>query len=509
MGNGGTLEQAKRAEEMMMGELPWLSPIGALTVAALAGIVLALVLPRHRQGLVAAWIAGAHLTTAALAAGVWLDRGFRETMSGTVIVDGLSLLLTAVLGVAGAVCVALARPSLADTDREGEFYVVLTGATLAAVVLGSAADLALIAIALSLLSLASFVMTGYLRGSLRSNEAAVKYYVYGIVAGAAMVYGFSLWFGLAGSTDLRAVRGALGEAPTAVAILSTALVIVGLGYKAALVPFHFWTPDVYEGAPLPVAAYLSVLPKLAGLVALARVLPLALPDGTLGWPIAVAVIAAATMTLGNLAALAQRSVVRLLAYSSIAQAGYLLMGVAALHGSDAALPALLFYAMAYAATNLAAFAVVLAVARERGSVDLAAFAGLGRRHPWWTAALVVAFLSLLGLPPLSGFVGKLEVFRAAIDAGQAWLAVVAVLNTVISVYPYLRVVGPAVLQPDPADGREPGPPLAAPLAAGLVLATVATVAIGIVAEPLLRVAEHAVMLGTSSTFVVALLASFP
>jgi NADH:ubiquinone oxidoreductase subunit 2 (subunit N) len=205
VGNGGTLEQAKRAEEMMMGELPWLSPIGALTVAALAGIALALALPRHRQGLVAAWIAGSHLAAAALAAGVWLDRGFRETMSGTVVVDGLSLLLTALLGVAGAVCVALARPSFAGSDREGEFYVVLAGATLAAVVLGSAADLALVAIALSLLSLASFVMTGYLRGSPRSNEAAVKYYLYGIVAGAAMAYGFSLWFGLAGSTDLRAV----------------------------------------------------------------------------------------------------------------------------------------------------------------------------------------------------------------------------------------------------------------------------------------------------------------
>jgi NADH-quinone oxidoreductase subunit N len=281
-----------------------------------------------------------------------------------------------------------------------------------------------------------------------------------------------------------------------VAVLSTALVIVGLGYKAALVPFHFWTPDVYEGAPVPVAAYLSVLPKLAGLVALARVLPLALPDGALGWPIAVAAIAAATMTLGNLAALAQRNVVRLLAYSSIAQAGYLLMGVAALDGSDSGLPALLFYAMAYAATNLAAFAVVLAVARERGSVDLDAFAGLGRRHPWWTAALVVAFLSLLGLPPLSGFVGKLEVFRAAIDAGLAWLAVVAVLNTVISLYPYLRVIGPAVLQPAPAETGQPSRALAAPLAAGLVLATVATVAIGVVAEPLLRIAERAVMLGT-------------
>jgi len=487
-------EETRMMEERMLAEFPWLAPVGALVLVAIVAVLMALFVPRHRQGLVGAWVAGGHLSAAALAAAVWLDRGPARVMEGTVSVDGLSLAITALVGVAGAVAVALARPVVAGTDREGEFYAILTAANLGAVVLASAADIALIAIALGMLSLTSFVLTGYLRDSAAANEASIKYYIYGTVAGASMVYGFSWWFGLTGETGLRAIGQTLPDAPTAALVASTALVVLGLGYKAALVPFHFWTPDVYAGAPLPVAAYLSVLPKIAGLVALARVLPLALPDDAAGWSTAIAVIAAATMTLGNLAALWQRDVVRLLAYSSIAQSGYLLMGVAALSASDQGLPALVYYAIAYAATNLAAFAVVLAVQRERGSVDVSAFAGLGRSHPWWTAALILAFLSLLGLPPLSGFVGKLEVFTAAIDAGQAWLAVVAVVNTVVSLFYYLRVIAPTVLERPPDDAPAPRP--AAPaLGVALGIAAVATVAFGVAAEPLLDLAERATMIG--------------
>ena len=481
-----TVEQMKAMEDRMVADLPWLAPIGALTLGAIVALVLALALPRGRQGLAGAWAAGAHLSAAALAAAVWLDRGFRTILEGTVVVDGLSLVLVGILGVAGAVTVAIARPIVGGTDREGEFYAVLTASTLAGAVLGSAADAALLAMALGLSSLSTFILAGYLRGSARGNEASLKYYVYGTVAGAVMVYGLSWWFGLAGSTDLRVIGRALGDAPDAVVVGSTAMVLAGLAYKASVVPLHFWAPDAYDGAPLPVAAYLSVLSKLAGLVALARVLPLALPDSLVGWPTAVAALAAATMIVGNLAMLPQRNVVRLLAYSSIAQSGYLLMGVAALSGSDEGVPALLFYGAAYAAANLAAFAVVLAVMRERRSVDVAAFAGLGRAHPWWTAALVVAFLSLLGLPPLAGFVGKLELFRAAIDAGQAWLAVIAVVTTVVSIHPYLRVIGATVL--DEEERPAPKPRAVATggvLGVAVAVTAVLTAGIGLGAEPLL------------------------
>lgn len=491
-----TLEEIKAMEDQTIADLPWLAPIGALVLGAILAVVLALFLPRGRQGLAGAWVAGAHLAAAGLAVWVWLDRGFAPVMEGSLAVDGLALTLTGTLGVAGAVTVALARPVVAGTDREGEFYAMLAASTLAGAVLGHASDIALIAISLGLLSLGSFVMTGYLRASARSNEASLKYYIYGTVTAAAMVYGFSWWFGIAGSTNLEEIGRKLPDAPTAAVVASTALVIVGLGYKAALVPFHFWTPDAYDGAPIPVAAYLSVLPKIAGLVALARVLPAALPGDAAGWSTAIAVIAAATMTVGNIAALPQRDVVRLLAYSSIAQSGYLLMGVAALSGSEDGLPALVYYVIAYAATNLAAFAVVLAVQRERGSVDIDAFAGLGRTHPWWTATLILAFLSLLGLPPLAGFVGKLEVFTAAIDADQAWLAAVAVVNTVISLYYYLKVIGPTVLAQPSDDTSAPGARRYSPaLASALILMGVATVAFGVGAQPLLELAERSTMLG--------------
>jgi proton-translocating NADH-quinone oxidoreductase chain N len=498
MPNGGTYERAKEMEELMLRELLWLSPVLALTLAAIAAVILAMVVPRQRQGLVGAFVAGAHLVAAGLAVWVWLDRGFMGVMEGIIRVDGLALTLAGLIGVSGALCVALARPTLAGTDREGEFYATLTFASLSAVLLGMAGDAALLGLAVGALGLSTFVMTGYLRGSRRGNEASIKYYIFGTVSAATMLYGLSWWFGLAGTTSLEVIGRELAEAPNAVVIASTALVLFGLGYKAALVPFHFWTPDAYDGAPLPVAAYLSVLPKLAGLVALARILPLALPDDTAGWTTAIAVLAAATMTLGNVAALPQRNVVRLLAYSSIAQSGYLLMGVAALEASDQGLPALVYYALAYAAMNLAAFAVVVAVQRERGSVDLDAYRGLGRTHPWWTAVLILSFLSLLGLPPLAGFVGKLELFTAAIDADQAWLAVVAVVNTVISLYYYLRVIAPTVLDTAPpeltADGTQ-GRTVAAPLAAVLAVTGVATLAFGVAAEPLLALAERATALG--------------
>jgi len=488
--NGGTFQQAQQAEQMMLKELPWLAPIGALTIAAIIAVVLAIALPRSRQGLIAWWVGAAHLAAAGLAAYVWLDLGFAATMSGTMIIDGLSLTMAAIVGIAGAACIALARPVVAATDREGEFYAMVAFASLACVMLTVAGDAGLLALALGAIGLATFVMTGYMRRSGAGNEASIKYYIFATVSGAAMVYGLSWWFGLAGSTSLSAIGDALPDASVGVVIASTALVLVGLGYKAALVPFHFWTPDAYVGAPLPVAAYLSVLPKLAALFALARILPMALPDDTIDWTTAVAVIAAATMTLGNLAALRQHDVVRLLAYSSIAQSGYLLMGVAALEGSADALPALVYYAMAYTATNLAAFAVVQAVRRERSSVDISAFAGLGRQHPWWTAALVLAFLSLLGLPPLAGFFGKLEVFKAAIDADQAWLAVIAVINTVISLFYYLRVIAAAVLDVpagDRADLRSP----ATGVTVILTAAAVASVAFGVAAEPLLSLARNA------------------
>jgi NADH-quinone oxidoreductase subunit N len=483
------LEMQKAMEERMIADLPFLAPIGCLALAAIGGVALALALPASRQVL-AAWFVGAlHLGAAAAAAAVWATGGFRSTMEGTLIVDGAFLAAVAIVGVAGAVAVALLRSQVGGSDREGELYAVLAAASLGSVMLAGANDAALLALALGLVGICSYVLTGYLRRAERSNEAAIKFYIYGTVSGATMVYGLSWWFGLAGTTDLAATGDALLASPDVAVLAATALFFVGFAFKASLFPFHFWAPDTYEGAPTAVAAYLSVIPKAGALLALARVLPEALPGGHLGWPTAIGVVAAATMLFGAAAMIPQRNAVRLLAYSSISQSGFMLIGVAALGAGALGLSALLYYLAAYAATNLAAFAVLAAVERETGSVEVAALSGLGRRHPWWTAALVLSLLSLLGLPPLAGFVGKLEVFTAAIDADMAWLAVAGILATVVSLYPYLRMIAPAVLDRPAARWRLQPPSPA--LAAAAIVATIATVAIGIGAEPFLALAKEA------------------
>lgn len=484
------LEQAKMAEEEMLADLPWLAPLGALFLAALGGVIIALVVRRDRQWLAALWVGSMQIAAAGLAAGVWTIGGPRETMSGSYVVDGLNLTTTAVLAVAGAISVALLRPAVAGSRREGELYGMLAATTLAGVVLSGAADIALIALAISMLGIGPFVMTAFRRESRAGGEAGIKYYIYATVTGAAMVYGLTWWYGLAGSTSLASIGAGLASGPTAAVIGATVLVLVGFGYKAAAVPFHFWTPDVYEGAPLPVAAYISVVPKVAALAGLARLLTLALPGDLIGWSTAIAVVAAATMIFGVAAMIPQRSAVRLLAYSSISQTGFMLMAVAALPHSDEAMSALVYFFAAYAVANLAAFAVVLAVSRETGRTDLDAFAGLGRRHAWWTVALVLAVLSLFGLPPLTGFVAKLTVFSAATDAGQAWLAVIGIAATVISLYPYLRLIAPAILAPRP--DRRPAvetPAMGRVLGPALAFSAGASLAFGVAAQPLLDVAD--------------------
>jgi NADH-quinone oxidoreductase subunit N len=250
-------------------------------------------------------------------------------------------------------------------------------------------------------------------------------------------------------------------------------VLVGLGYKAAIFPFHFWAPDAYDGAPVSVAAYLSIVPKVGAIFGLAQVVR-DLPVGAVGWPLVVAALAALSMTYGNLAALVQDNVVRLLAYSSIAQSGYFLLGVVAFGASELALASLVVFAAAYTAMNLGAFAIVMLAGR-----DLRDFAGFGRSRPAAGAAMVVFLISLVGVPPLAGFVGKFLLFGAAIEAGFVWLAVAAILNSVLSLAVYLRIVVPMYGLPKEAPARS------RPVAAVWVIALVATVAIGVAAQVLL------------------------
>ncbi len=390
--------------------------------------------------------------------------------SETFRVDPLSEWAKLVLLPATLLSAVLAYPEVRGTGREGTVYVLLSLTTLGALVLAGAGDTMFLVLGVLLSSVGSFALVAYPADD-RATEGAMKFFVFGSVTLAVMVFGLTYWFGATGTT-LLADLDRLAGVPLAAAFGLVA-VLVGLGYKASLVPFHFWAPDAYEGAPVSVAAFLSVVPKVGAIFAVAQ-LARELPLGT-GWPLAVGALSVLSMTYGNLAALVQENVVRLLAYSSIAQSGYFLLGVAAFGRSGLATKSLVVFAAAYAAMNLGAFAVVLLAGR-----NLRDFAGLGRSRPAAGAAMVIFLISLVGIPPLGGFVGKFLLFGAAIDAGFAWLAVVGILNSVVSLAVYLRIVVPMY-----GRAKEEAPATPPPVGAVLATALALTIGIGLAAQVLL------------------------
>ena len=377
------------------------------------------------------------------------------------------------------------------TQHEGDVYVLIAFMVLGLVIMAAAADLILLFLAVEYVSLVSYVLAGSLKSDRKSNEAGVKYFFYGAAASAVMLYGFTYLYGAGGTTNLYHLARPLAAANAGLLLVATVFVLAGLGFKISLVPFHQWTPDVYEGAPTPVTAFLSVGSKAAGFAALLRVLYVALPPET--WVTVLAVLAAISMSVGNLVALSQQNIKRMLAYSSIAHAGYMLIGVVALAGSSTPLgsgvDALLYYLLAYMFTNIGAFAVAIAVERTLGSDAIADYAGLSQRAPFAAAAMAIFMLSLTGIPFTALFFGKLLLFGAAIQSGFLWLAVVGILNSVISLAYYMGVIR-AMYQQAAPDG-------AAPLAESgltrtlLAITVAGTVVLGIYPGPFLRLVQTA------------------
>lgn len=391
------------------------------------------------------------------------------TFSGTYRVDDLSVWSKLILLPATGLTAVLAGTEARGTDREATVYSLLTFATVGALALSGAGDLMFLVLGVLLTSLASFALVAYPRTDM-ATEAAMKYFVFGAVSSSVMTFGLTYWFGATGST-LIADLDRLASMRLA-AVVGLVGVLVGLGFKAGLVPFHFWVPDAYDGGPLSVAAYLSVVPKVGAVFALAEVAR-NLPSDIGNWRMGVAGLAVASMVYGNLAALPQTNVVRLLAYSSIAQTGYLVFGIVALGRSDLAVRSLVVFSAAYAAMNIGMFSVIAIVGRT-----LTDFAGVGRARPWLGASTVIFLLSLVGIPPLAGFIGKFLLFGAAIDARFTWLAVVGILNSVLSLAVYLRIIVPMYQPPQatPAYGR---------LASVVLFATlVLTIGIGLAAQVL-------------------------
>jgi NADH-quinone oxidoreductase subunit N len=317
----------------------------------------------------------------------------------------------------------------------------------------------------------------------------MKYFLFGAVTSAVMLYGFSLLYGLTGATNLYVLADQLSAGALSPWVLGgvAMLVLAGFAFKVSAVPFHFWSPDVYEGAPTPITAYISTASKAAGFAVLVRVMLAVFPEIAATWTAILAAMATATMTLGNLIALAQKNIKRLLAYSSIAHAGYAMIGLVALSSFGAA--SLIFYLAAYVVTNLAAFAIVILFARSAGSEEIADYAGLSRRSPGLALALLVAFLSLAGMPPLSGFVAKFYVFAAAVESELIWLAFVGVLNAIVGLYYYLTVLKVVYLYRSEEEDR----PIAVPrtYAMALVVCVGAIILIGVLSGPWLDWASTA------------------
>ncbi|MBA2273074.1 MAG: NADH-quinone oxidoreductase subunit N [Actinobacteria bacterium] len=449
----------------------------------IAILLYALFAPRRAQ-VGAALLALAISVAAATATIAMLDGGQTLTFFDTYSTDDVALWSKLIILVATIAVIALSVPWFIRDPRHGEYYMLLLFSSLGAALLAGASDLMEIVMAIVLSSATGYILVAYHRRSKLASEAAIKYFLISALTSSSMLIGVALLFGLAGTTTLSGLRDGLPDDAAAL-VVGAALIVAALAFKMGCLPAHAWMPDVAQGAPAPVAAFVTTVPKVGGLVALARLVSV-LPD-TVGWRPLVALLAAATMTLGNLAALWQEDVRRLLGWSAVSQTGYALMALAALGRSGLAIPSLMYFLLAYVVANIAAFGVVVEL---RGRTDRASYAGLARAHPLLAMSLVIAFLSLIGIPPLVGFGAKLALFTAAIEADYGWLAIVAAANTVVSIFYYARVMAPAYFD----DATAPVPVLGRWAASATYVLTATIIVAGIAAEPVLESLRGALLL---------------
>lgn len=424
-----------------------------------------------------------------------VDRGLFD---GAYVVDNFSLVLKGLFLLSAYVVVLFSTNYIAEGDyAEGEYYFLLLCSTLGMTLMASSRDLITIFVALELLSIPAYMLAGWRKRDLQGNEAGIKYYLMGVFASAILLYGMSLLFGVAGDTRLEvigaAIAGGAGDFP--LITLAVVFTVVGFAFKVSAVPFHTWAPDTYEGAPTPITAFLAVSSKAAGFVALLQVIFIAFPGRSdvvepLMW-----VLAALTMTVGNMIALRQTNVIRMLAYSGVAQAGFMLAPLAV--GSELSARAVVTYLVIYAATNLGAFAVVIGIARKTRSAEIESFGGLFEYAPVLTVVMSLFLFSLAGIPPFGGWLAKFVVFRALADvnttSGYVLGAIVAV-NSVIALYYYANVAREMWMKPPPDGDRTP---IVVPFAiqAAIVMTVVATLVFG--------VSDIATRLGNEATFMIA------
>jgi NADH-quinone oxidoreductase subunit N len=417
-----------------------------------------------------------------------VDGTDRVLFGGAYVVDDFALVLKALFLLSGYVVVLMSTDYIAEGDYyEGEYYFMLLSSLLGMTVMASSRDLISIFIALELLSIPAYLLAGWRKRDLRGNEASLKYYLLGVFATAVMLYGMSLIFGVTGSTVLQDIGEVLRQEGSDIPLVAVGIVfvVVGFAFKVSAVPFHTWAPDTYEGAPTPITAFLSVASKAAGFVALLELVFIGFFGRDDVWGPMFWVLAAITMTVGNLIALRQTNVVRLLAYSSVAQAGYMLVPLAVAGdidgGPGTAIEAVVTYLLIYAAMNLGAFAVVMAVARKTRSGEIASFGGLFEYAPGLATLMTVFLFALAGIPPLGGWLAKFVMFRAVLDAGTPSaivLGVIAAVNSVVALFYYASVAREMWMKPVPDEDRTPVR-VPASLSVALGLAAVITIALGV------------------------------
>ena len=464
----------------------YLLPEILLTGGALLVLLVDVLLPRREW----AALGMALLTLAVTGAAVIGFTGVDTTISaGLLAIDGFATFFKSLV-IVSALLTVLMSPSYLRVEgvRAGEYYFLILCATLGMLFMASGVDLITLFIGLETMAVSFYVLAGYLKPNQRSNEASVKYFLLGGFSLGILLYGMSLLYGATGTTSLAGIAEALaGGEPSLTLSLALVLLVAGMGFKIAAVPFHMWAPDVYEGAPTPVTAYLSVGSKAASFAMILRIFIEGLPSLAVDWQVLFWVLAAITMTVGNLAAITQSNTKRMLAYSSIAHAGYVLIGVAA--GTERGVAAAMVYLWVYLFMQLGAFAVV-AMLRRKDVVgdELQDLSGLYLRKPLAAVAMLIFMLSLGGIPPTAGFMGKLWLFAAAIESGLVWLAVIFVVNSVISLYYYYRVVVFMWLKDETS-----GPEMAInpALATALVIAAVGSLLFGVYPQVLFDHAQTA------------------
>ncbi len=478
-----------------------------IALASVGGVVVVLdLLLRDKRLLPIIAVLGL-LVPAGFAVVLWGDvsaesGGALTGLFDTVVVDKFALFFKFLVLSIAALVVLGSRDFAEKFHRsQGEFYGIILLSAVGMMLVAATKELVSIYVSLELATLPIAALAAFMRDE-RSSEAGLKFLLLGAVSSALLLYGMVLVYAFTGSTHLDVIASSIssGSVPfgSNVMLVGITLIVVGFGFKISMVPFQMWVPDVYEGSPTPVAAFLSVASKAAGFAVLLRVFYVAFGSVDVDWSVLFAVLAVLSMTVGNLVAILQSNVKRLLGYSTIAQAGYILVGVAAVAASspggvDGLGPSgVLFYLAAYAVTNLAAFFAVMAIANRTGSEQIDDLAGMAKRSPFLAGVLALSMISLIGIPPTAGFMGKLYLFNAAVSSDLVWLAVVGVLNSVVSAYYYLRVVKTMFLTPAESEEAKEGIAYSSPVFIAVAVSAIGILLIGVLPGPLFEITESAV-----------------